>query len=89
MKENTMQTEHASNGNAESCEMEITITPKVQKDGDWYVAVCPEVPEANGQGRTREECLHDLKQGVISVLQDRREDAASQLQSGLCAPKPA
>ena len=53
----------------------ITITPKVHKDGKWYVAFCPEVPEANGQGRTPEESVKDLKDGVESIMQDRRQDA--------------
>jgi len=53
----------------------ITITPEVHKDGKWYVAFCPEVPEANGQGRTREESVESLKEGIISIMQDRRRDA--------------
>lgn len=26
----------------------------IEKDGDWYIAYCLEVPGANGQGKTRE-----------------------------------
>jgi predicted RNase H-like HicB family nuclease len=25
----------------------------LERDGDWLIAYCPEVPGANGQGRTR------------------------------------
>jgi predicted RNase H-like HicB family nuclease len=54
---------------------DITVTPTIHKDGDWYAAVCPEVPEANGQGRTPEKSVEDLKQGILSILQDRQADA--------------
>lgn len=36
---------------------------------------CPEVPEANGQGRTSEECVESLKEAVLLLMEDRREDA--------------
>ena len=29
----------------------------IEKDGDWFISYCPEIPGANGQGRTKEECL--------------------------------
>ncbi len=47
---------------------EVRITPEIHKDGDWYVAFCAEVPEANGQGRTPEESVESLKEGVVSIL---------------------
>lgn len=53
----------------------ITVTPRIRKDGEWYAADCPEVPEANGQGRTPGKSVQDLKRGVISIMQDRRADA--------------
>jgi hypothetical protein len=65
---------------------DITITPKIHKDGDWYAAVCPEVPEANGQGRTPEKSVQDLKRGVLSIMQNRRADAAKNCH---CVPEPA
>jgi predicted RNase H-like HicB family nuclease len=67
----------------------VAITPTVQKDGEWYVAFCPEVPEANGQGRTPEESVEDLKKGVFSILQDRRADAESASSKGARVPAPA
>ena len=54
----------------------VKFTPEIHRDGEWYVGVCPEVPEANGQGRTPEECLQSLKDGVFSILEDRKADAA-------------
>jgi predicted RNase H-like HicB family nuclease len=45
----------------------------VQRDGKWFVAFCPEVPEANGQGKTREECLESLAAAIELVLDYKRE----------------
>ena len=67
--------------------VQIKLTPEIHQDGEWFVAVCPEVPEANGQGRTREECLQSLKDGVLSILQDRQLDAARSTKR-LCVPEP-
>ena len=47
----------------------------VEKDGDWFIAYCPEVPGANGQGRSEEECLQSLADAIELVLEDRRQDA--------------
>jgi len=47
----------------------------VEKDGDWYVAYCLEVPGANGQGKTVEECKKSLSEAVTLILEDRRQDA--------------
>ena len=51
------------------------ITAIVERDGEWFIARCPEIPGANGQGRTREECLASLDEAVELILEDRREDA--------------
>jgi predicted RNase H-like HicB family nuclease len=50
-------------------------TAIIEKDGDWFIAYCPEIPGANGQGRTKEECLQSLSDAINLILQDRREDA--------------
>ena len=47
----------------------------VEKDGDWFIAYCPEIPGANGQGRTKEECLKSLSDAIHLILEDRLEDA--------------
>jgi len=44
----------------------------VQRDGKWFIAFCPEVPEANGQGKTREECLQSLA-AAIELVDYKRE----------------
>jgi predicted RNase H-like HicB family nuclease len=45
-----------------------------EKDGDWYVGYCLEVPGANGMGKTLEECRRDLAEAISLILRDRRED---------------
>ncbi|MDZ4686155.1 MAG: type II toxin-antitoxin system HicB family antitoxin [Planctomycetaceae bacterium] len=47
----------------------------IERDGEWFVAFCPEVPGANGQGRTVEEARDSLTDAIALILQDRREDA--------------
>ena len=53
--------------------MRNRYTAVVQRDGKWFVAFCPEVPEANGQGKTREECLESLAAAIDLVLDYKRE----------------
>lgn len=55
--------------------MSNTYTAIFERDGEWYVAYCPEVPGANGQGRTKEEARASLAGAIDLILQDRREDA--------------
>ena len=54
----------------------------VQRDGKWFIAFCPEVPEANGQGKTREECLKSLAEAIELVLDYRREQAMQKIPRG-------
>lgn len=53
----------------------------VERDEDWFVAYCPEIPGANGQGRTREECLKSLAEAIQLILDDRLEDALSRFRA--------
>ena len=55
--------------------MRNRYTAVVQRDGKWFIAFCPEVPEANGQGKTREECLESLAEAIELVLDYRREQS--------------
>ncbi len=54
--------------------MHNEFTAIIEKDGDWYIAYCPEVPGANGQGRTKDECRQNLAEAIALILEDRRED---------------
>ena len=53
--------------------MRNRYTAVIQRDGKWFIAFCPEVPEANGQGKTHEECLDSLAAAIELVLDYRRE----------------
>ncbi|MBI4028193.1 MAG: type II toxin-antitoxin system HicB family antitoxin [Verrucomicrobia bacterium] len=59
--------------------MNIPLTAEIHRDGGWYVAFCPEVPEANGQGKTQEACIESLRQAILLLMEDRREDARKRL----------
>jgi predicted RNase H-like HicB family nuclease len=61
--------------------MELKLTAEIHREGEWYIGFCPEVPEANGQGRTSEECLQSLKEAILLLMEDRREDARRKLAS--------
>ena len=56
-------------------DMHNEFTAIVEKDGDWYIAYCPEISGANGQGKTKQECLESLAEAIRMILEDRREDA--------------
>ena len=36
------------------------FTAVVERDGEWFIAYSPEIPGANGQGKTKEEALKSL-----------------------------
>lgn len=46
-----------------------------EPDEGGFWATCLEVPGANGQGETKEECLTDLKAAVKLLLETERETA--------------
>ena len=54
--------------------MHNEFTAIIEQDEDWYIAYCPEIPGANGQGHTIEECRRNLTEAIALILEDRRED---------------
>jgi predicted RNase H-like HicB family nuclease len=54
--------------------MRNEFTAIIEHDGDWYIGYCPEIPGANGQGRTVDECRASLAAAIALILEDRRED---------------
>jgi predicted RNase H-like HicB family nuclease len=46
-----------------------------ERDGEWYVAYCPEIPGANGMGLTQTECRDNLIDAIRLILQDKYEDS--------------
>ncbi len=54
--------------------MKHEFTAIIERDGEWYIAYCPEIPGANGQGQTRDEARASLAEAIALILKDRRED---------------
>ena len=54
--------------------MRNEFTAVIERDNDWFVAWSPEIPGANGQGRSVEECRESLSAAIQLILEDRRED---------------
>ena len=59
----------------ESLVMHNEFTAIIEQDGEWFIAYSPEIPGANGQGRTRDEARANLGEAIALILDDRREDA--------------
>lgn len=55
--------------------MHNEFTAIIEQDEGWYVAYCPEISGANGQGRTIAECRSNLAEAIALILEDRRDDA--------------
>jgi predicted RNase H-like HicB family nuclease len=55
--------------------MHNEFTAIIEQDGDWFIAYCPEIPGANGQGRSAAEARVNLGEAISLILVDRREDA--------------
>lgn len=55
--------------------MHNEFTAIFETDGEWVVAYCPEIPGANGQGRSREEARQSLADAIALILEDRRQDS--------------
>ena len=54
--------------------MKSEFTAIIERDEAWYIAFCPEIPEANGQGATKDEARESLAEAIALVLEDRREE---------------
>ena len=51
--------------------MHNEFTAIIETDGQWYIAYCPEIPGANGHGKTKDEARASLAQAISLILQDR------------------
>ena len=54
--------------------MHNEFTAVFERDDDWVIAYYPEIPGANGQGRTKDEARESLAQAIALILEDRREE---------------
>lgn len=59
--------------------MQLRFHAYIEKGDNYLVASCAEIPEAVGQGRTREECLQDLRDSIRSVLEYRQSEALARV----------
>jgi predicted RNase H-like HicB family nuclease len=48
------------------------VIERAAEGGYW--GYCPEIPGANEQGETVDECRQSLREAIALVLQDRRDD---------------
>ena len=55
--------------------MHNEFTAIIERDGPWHVAYCAEVPGANGQGKLQEECVANLREAIILILDYRRQES--------------
>ena len=57
--------------------MNNTLTAILQRDGDWYVAYCREVPGANDQGRSKQHARRSLADAIdqMQVTKGQTVDA--------------
>ncbi len=84
-----MRKKHLERTQESSLELDLKLTAKIHRDEEWYVALCPEMPGANGQGRTTEECLQSLREAVLLLMEDQREDALSKAAATVPTLEPA
>ena len=54
--------------------MKNEFTAIIERDGKWYIAYSPEIPGANGQGRTKADARKSLAAAISLILKDRRRD---------------
>ena len=67
--------------------MHNEFTAIYEKDDEWYIGYCLEIPGANGQGKTKEECKTNLAEAIALILQHLRECAMQGIPYG-AKPEP-
>ncbi len=43
------------------------FTAVIERDGEWFIGYCLEIPGANGQGKTEDECLKSLSSAIALI----------------------
>ncbi len=59
--------------------MRNEFTAVIEQDGPWHIASCAELPGANGQGKTREACIANLRAAIALILDHHRSDSLRSL----------
>ena len=67
--------------------MRNEFTAVIERDGKWFIAYCPEIPGANGQGRTKAEARKSLAGAIALILEDRRQDGLRGIPRGAVREK--
>jgi predicted RNase H-like HicB family nuclease len=67
--------------------MKNEFTAIIERDGEWYIAYCPEIPGANGQGRTKAEARKSLADAITLILEDRRKEGLRGVPAGALREK--
>jgi predicted RNase H-like HicB family nuclease len=57
--------------------MRNEFTSVIEQDGEWFIGYCPEIPGANGQGRTVEECRANLAEAAKLILEYKSKKVTS------------
>ena len=53
--------------------MKHEFTAIIERDGDWFIVYSPEIPGANGQGRTKDEAQQSLADAIELILEEAAE----------------
>ena len=67
--------------------MSNTYTAIFERDGDWHIAYCPEVPGANGLGHTKQEAQASLANAIELIFHDRPDCLAIKICKTLSIPE--
>lgn len=55
------------------------FTAIIEQGEEWLVGHCLEVPSAIGQGKTREDVLENLAEGILLMLEFERDNRLRQV----------
>jgi predicted RNase H-like HicB family nuclease len=53
--------------------MRNEFTAVIERDGDWYIAYCPEIPGANGLGTSLDECRASPADAIELIFTDHAD----------------
>jgi len=53
--------------------MHNEFTSIIEQDDEWFVAYSPEIPGANGQGRSPQDARDNLAEAIALILDDHRQ----------------
>ena len=63
--------------------MHYNFTAIFEKGEKYYIGYCMEIPEANGQGESIEECKQSLIEAIKLVIEDQKNDIMASVPRGV------